>query len=156
MSCYILSDRSTRVLGYSIARLLNCSQRASAQYSVESHACKMSSLPSFLAPCCENGRYDEERVSSLLRALNARAFQSRYPDDPCQEALPPVERVPRTSPLPSQLLALLDNWLYQCAEGDVVEDPLYLALESFAQSLAAMLYRRSSTYSSARESVASL
>lgn len=89
--------------------------------------------------------------SSAMLALNAQAHRARYggrlaedvPDD-----LDAYVWKGRYVPLSVGYKALR-CWLYQCGEGSVPDDPLYVAFASYADALAVTLVERMPDYQAA-------
>jgi hypothetical protein len=74
-------------------------------------------------------------LGAAMRALNVDAVRARYRD---AGDLVPAEPYRYRLELPGRVAAYkaLACWLYQCAEGDAPEAPLYLALEALHYSWA--------------------
>jgi hypothetical protein len=83
----------------------------------------------------------EEQLAKAMFVLNARAVAHRYTEPAATgftyHWVPPLKNL-------YQLVKSIDCWLYQCAEGDVPENPLY---QLFDKMIVPMLLRRIIYYS---------
>ena len=92
-----------------------------------------------------------ERLAKDMAKLNLLAVDVRYSSKPdelyiaaCRDA---VAKAPGNRVLdPYQLLKALVGFLYQCKEGSVVEEPLFLALTQWKNAIACQLVSRSERY----------
>ena len=95
--------------------------------------------------------YDWNALGRAMLALNAEAHRARYggqfqedvPDD-----LDAYVWEGRYVPLIAGYKALR-CWLYQCCEGTVPDEPLYVALSGYADALAVTLVERMPAYQAA-------
>lgn len=90
----------------------------------------------------EADKYREEqrrRLAGDLFAMNCRAVDARYSDKPARTQFHPDDFQYREEMTPADLEACkrMSCLAYQCAEGDVPDEPLYRALRE-AQHLVAM------------------
>jgi hypothetical protein len=75
-------------------------------------------------------------LGQQLFAMNARAIKQRYGDD---EDVSGYEYKPQRVYTPIERLKACRCLLYQCTEGDVPHEPLYLALAAHADKLASRI-----------------
>ncbi len=87
---------------------------------------------------------------TALFALNLLGVEARYGEGQAKE-FRPLNYVPRLEIPPDdvQLFKSLQCLLYQCAEGEVVENPLYIALEKVLDRLARHIVYNSNAYDKA-------
>lgn len=158
MSCYVMSTNDIRKIGYTLARCINFSVN-SPTGTMATLATECSKIAAEFLDCYVNGRFSEERISAALYQLNAQAYNERYsvvPDpfdrpDPsrsyCLYAYPKWDAYEETpQPWHYALIALIDRWLCETAEGDTVKDSKRLAVQAFAQSLAMQIVQNSADY----------
>ena len=156
MSCFILHPNSLRMIGYTLAEILNaCKYRK--VYTFDKGAAKAANLPKLLA---EYDRplygYDPESISKALHDLNVKAYAGRYAD-PEEDPFPsPLNMRYNLRPAAGacntpqewhyHLASLLDCYLYQTAEDATLADPLRAALETFAACLKSGIVQHSEQY----------
>lgn len=167
MSCYIMNHDAIRTMGYTLADCLNRSLYGN-EYSIAIAAVQYSDLGKAFMDgfCFMDGRFQPEGISITLHRLNAQAYAERYrgselevfstpkPNRKCSFWRPPeyVDGYERPKDWHYTLLALIDCWLYQTAEGDVYKSDTRLAIERFAQALARLVAQHSPAYITARQS----
>lgn len=80
---------------------------------------------------------DRDLLGMMLYELNVRALRARYPGD--VHVAPAYRYVPENRIDLMQHYKSLRCFLYQCGEGDVPEQPLYLRLVAVRDHLAHLL-----------------
>lgn len=75
-----------------------------------------------------------ETLADSLYIMNVRAFSARY-DDATEKEIPRPDFTFRGQPNTCRLLKLLQSYLYQCAEGNIPEEPLYKAMQDYERDL---------------------
>ena len=100
--------------------------------------------------------YDGERLADAMLAMNIDAFRQRYgiktllvEDLDCID-LDTRNRQPLEALSEVQMFKSLQCFLYQCAEGDVDERPLYKALSAIRELLAPFIHEDSPEYEAAQ------
>lgn len=167
MSCYIMNHDNIREIGYTLADCLNRSIYGN-EYIIAVCAAEYSNLGKVFMDgfCFMDGRFQPEGISITLHRLNAQAYAERYreselemfstPKSNCSYSLwrPPEYGDHHECPQDWHytLLALIDCWLYQTAEGDVCKSDTRHALDQFAQTLDRLVVQHSPAYISARQS----
>lgn len=166
MSCYVMNHEAIRTMGYTLADCLNRSIYGN-EYSIAVCAAEYSNLGKAFMDgfCFMEGRYQPEGISITLHRLNAQAYAERYRESELETFSacgsrrkhslwqPPeyVDGCERPQDWHYTLLALIDCWLYQTAEGNVYKSDTRLALNRFAQELARLVTQHSPAYIAARQ-----
>jgi len=84
-------------------------------------------------------RTECQRLAEDMFGLNVKAVNARYGEGEAERFRPPdFEYVPRVPGNRFSVIRALENWHYQCAEGDVPETALYKAMGAVLRAL----YRR--------------
>lgn len=142
MSCYIMNHDAIRTMGYTLADCLNRSLYGN-EYSIAIAAVQYSDLGKAFMDgfCFKNGRFQPERISITLHRLNAQAYAGRYRESELETFSVPksdrkcslwrkyslwrppeyVDGYERPKDWHYTLLALIDCWLYQTAEGGRIQ-----------------------------------
>lgn len=165
MSCYVMSHDAIRTMGYTIADCLNRSIYGN-EYSIAVCATEYSNLGKAFMDgfCFLDGRYQPEGISITLHRLNAQAYAECYLESELEtfsvrgsrrkySLWKPRENIDgheRPQDWHYTLLALIDCWLYQSAEGNVDKSDTRLAINRFAQELARLVTQHSPAYIATR------
>ena len=87
-----------------------------------------------------------QELAERMFAMNVRAVKARYADDKTEYGFTFWDELP---PPRIQAYKSLQCFIYQCSEGDVPNDPLYIGLEAICAGLANLIVSRLPEYDKA-------
>ena len=87
-----------------------------------------------------------QELAERMFAMNVRAVKARYADDKTEYGFTFRDELPPPS---IQAYKSLQCFIYQCSEGDVPNDPLYIGLEAIGAGLANLIVSRLPEYDKA-------